>query len=70
MNETKLDVKGMTCGSCVRHIDGALKRLDGVAQVDVRLREGRVVVQHRADVAPAAIVGAIEEAGFDACLAA
>lgn len=66
MTETLLDVKGMSCSSCVRHIDGALKRLDGVAQVDVRMREGRVLVRHGANVEAAALVGAIEDAGYEA----
>lgn len=66
MTETTLDVNGMTCGSCVRHIDGALKHLEGVTRVDVRLRERRVVVEHDDRVEPAAIAAAIEGAGYEA----
>jgi copper chaperone CopZ len=30
----------MSCGSCVHHVDVALKDVDGVSKVDVRLRNG------------------------------
>ena len=66
MTETLLDVKGMSCGSCVRHIDGALKRLGGVEQVEVRLREGLVRIRHSAGIQTGALIGAIEDAGDEA----
>lgn len=66
MTETQLNVKGMSCPSCIRHINQALTEIDGVAQVEVRLREGRVLVQHAADIDPSALRGAIEEAGYEA----
>lgn len=66
MTETLIDVAGMSCPSCIRNIDGALKQLDGVANVDVRLREGRVAVRHDAAVAAATLTEAIRKAGYDA----
>jgi copper chaperone len=66
MKETLLDVKGMTCSSCVRHIDHALKELDGVQHVEVRMREGRVIVKHAESVDAAKLVGAVKDAGYDA----
>lgn len=66
MTETPINVGGMSCPSCIRHIDGALKRLGGVSNVDVRLREGRVVVRHDATIAAAALTEAIRDAGYDA----
>ncbi|WP_437937108.1 heavy-metal-associated domain-containing protein [Sorangium sp. So ce341] len=66
MKETTLQVGGMSCPSCVRHIDGALRALDGIAKVDVRLREGTVVVQHDPARAPVdALVEAVRGAGYD-----
>ena len=50
--QTTLAVEGMTCGSCIRHINKALGELDGVRIVDVKLREGKVVVHHDATSAP------------------
>ena len=66
MNETHLTVHGMTCGSCVRHVERALSDLDGVTSVEVKLREGAVRVQHEPDVEPAALALAVQEAGYTA----
>lgn len=63
--ETILAVEGMTCPSCVRHIDNALRDVDGVIKVEVRLREGRVLVEHEGtDIA--SLVSAVQEAGYEA----
>jgi copper chaperone len=66
MKDTILQVNGMTCPSCVRHVDGALRELDGVTKVDVRLREGIVHVQHDPSSAPpSALIAALRAAGYD-----
>ena len=65
--ETVLTVRGMSCASCVRHVDQALKQLDGVADVEVHLREGKVHVWHDAARAPAAaLLEAVTAAGYEA----
>jgi copper chaperone len=63
--ETLLKVDGMSCGSCVHHVDVALKDVDGVSKVDVRLRQGQVLVQHDADTAVESLVKALAEAGYE-----
>lgn len=63
--ETLLKVDGMSCGSCVRHVDVALKDVDGVSKVDVRLRKGEVLVQHDADTAVESLVKALADAGYE-----
>jgi copper chaperone len=64
--ETFLDVKGMGCPSCVSHIDEALSEVDGVSAVEVRLREGRVLVRHEpAKVSTAKLVAALRNAGYE-----
>lgn len=69
--ETTLDVTGMSCGSCVRHVSAALRSLDSVTDVDVRLKDGKVVVRHDPTRTPAAaLVAAIEAAGYGAQLGA
>jgi len=63
--QTILEVRGMTCPSCIRHIDGALRDVDGVEDVQVRFQEKRVLVQHDTLTAPVpALVEALEEAGY------
>ena len=50
--DTILEVQGMTCPSCIRHVTAALNEVDGVEKVDVKLRDGLVVVQHDPNAAP------------------
>ncbi len=49
MREINLDVSGMTCGSCVKHVANALKPLDGVQDVSVDLATGKVRVTRATD---------------------
>jgi copper chaperone len=63
--DTILEVEGMTCPSCIRHVSSALKELDGVGAVDVKLRDGLVVVKHDATQAPIdQLIQALDEAGY------
>jgi copper chaperone CopZ len=38
--ETTLKVEGMSCPSCVNHIEGALREVKGVREVNVQLEQG------------------------------
>lgn len=63
---TTLTVQGMTCGSCVRHVTRALEDLEGVDHVDVKFREGLVVVLHDAGEAPVErLIDALRDAGYE-----
>ncbi len=63
--DTILEVQGMTCPSCIRHVSSALTDLDGVGQVDVKLRDGVVVVKHDASQAPVSqLIATLDEAGY------
>lgn len=63
--DTILEVQGMTCPSCIRHVSAALTDLDGVGTVDVKLRDGIVVVKHDATQAPVThLIEALTEAGY------
>ena len=63
--DTILEVQGMTCPSCIRHVSAALTELEGVAAVDVKLRDGLVVVKHDATRAPIdQLIAALNEAGY------
>jgi copper chaperone len=60
-------VAGMHCGGCVKSVTGAVSRLPGVRSVDVSLeKKGATVEYDGAAIDPAAIVAAIEAAGFEA----
>ena len=65
-----INIDGMTCGGCVKSVDSALTRLNGVQSVDVDLEGNKAAVTYDSSaVAVDAIVEAIEEAGFDAAVA-
>jgi copper chaperone len=63
--DTILEVQGMSCPSCIRHVTSALTDLDGVAKVDVKLRDGLVVVQHdKMQASIDQLIEALGEAGY------
>jgi copper chaperone len=66
--ETLLDVEGMTCGSCIRHVNAALRSVDGVVDVEVDLPKGEVRVWHGAAPGTDLLVSAVRNAGYDAVL--
>jgi copper chaperone len=61
---TTFDVKGMTCGHCVRAVTNAVHAVDAQASVDIDLANGTVRVESTQP--PSAIEHAIEEAGYAA----
>ncbi len=64
--ETKLKVEGMTCPRCVHHVNTALKDLEGVDEVEVKLPEGTVAVKHATGIQLLTLVKALREAGYEA----
>ncbi len=63
--DTVLEVQGMTCPSCIRHVTSALEDIEGVGTVDVKLRDGIVVVKHDAAEAPITqLIDALADAGY------
>jgi copper chaperone len=68
MNTKKieLNVANMTCPSCVGHVNRALAEVDGVTKVEMRLREGKVLVQYDPTVADVStLVEALRDAGYE-----
>lgn len=59
-----LNVTGMTCDGCVRAVERIIKAQDPQANVTINLGSGRV--EAATSAAPAALVEAIEAAGFGA----
>lgn len=66
VKETHLAVRGMTCGSCVRHVTQALQALDGVDSVQVSLQEGEVCVVHDPAADGSQFIKALSEEGYEA----
>ncbi|HEV2088553.1 MAG TPA: copper ion binding protein [Cryptosporangiaceae bacterium] len=65
MRSSTWQVDGMTCGHCVQAVQTEVGKLPGVASVEVDLEHKRVVVTGDG-VDDAAVVAAVEEAGYDA----
>lgn len=62
-------VEGMTCQSCVKHIEDTLSSKPGVCDVKVSLEEKRAVLKFDPAVTSvAAVVEQIDDMGFDAAL--
>ena len=67
MENTVIKVGGMSCQGCVKNIGGVLCALGGVASAEVSLEaaEARVAFDPQ-QISRAALLEAIEDAGFDA----
>lgn len=65
-----LSIQGMTCASCVGRVEKALKKVDGVEQANVNLATEQAVVESSVPLDRAALVKAIERAGYDVVVAA
>lgn len=68
MSTIELSVRGMSCGSCVKHITEALSPLAGVTAVHVDLETGRVSVSGLPDTD--LLLATLEAAGYPAQVAA
>lgn len=67
MENSTIKIGGMSCQGCVKNITGVLTALPGVVSAEVSLEaaEARVAFEPQT-IARAALVSAIEDAGFDA----
>ena len=59
-----LAIEGMTCGSCVGQVEKALARVEGVGVVTVNLATERADIQPAGPVDSAALIQAVEKAGY------
>ena len=66
METVVLNVKGMSCGHCVKAVEGSVGALNGVEQVTVNLEEGKVNVSfNTSKVSVDQIKEAIDDQGYD-----
>ena len=64
--QTIIEIEGMTCPSCVRHVEAALRELAGIRALNVSLEKGNVVVEHDDGSPPIeAMIDALGEAGYE-----
>ena len=65
-SKVTLPVRGMTCASCVAHVEKALKGVEGVDQVNVNLATEKASLDFKTDaVRTRDLVSAVRETGYD-----
>ncbi|MEA3375919.1 MAG: heavy metal translocating P-type ATPase [Chloroflexota bacterium] len=61
-----MPVRGMTCASCVAHVEKALKNIEGVGEVNVNLATEKASLEFRTDGIQAGdVVNAVRETGYE-----
>ena len=66
MQTIELDVQGMSCSNCVKHVTQALQAVSGVDAVEVDLASGHAKVITSAAVASEALIAALKAADYGA----
>ena len=62
--ETLLDIKGMTCASCVNRVEKALAKTPGVQSVNVNFATHQAMVKHGHEVDATQLMKAVDGAGY------
>jgi copper chaperone len=66
MEKTTLNVSGMTCGHCEKAVKSALLEVNGVKEVTVSLKSGKVDVEFDPSKATLGkLIEAVEDQGYD-----
>jgi copper chaperone len=63
---SEFKVTGMTCGHCEMSVREEVGAVAGVEQVDVSAATGELVVTSTAPIDDAAVIAAVDEAGYSA----
>ncbi|NLF35208.1 MAG: heavy metal translocating P-type ATPase [Clostridiales bacterium] len=66
----KFNVTGMTCSACSAHVEKAVSKLPGVRDVNVNLLGGTMTADLGDVATAAAVIAAVEDAGYGASLPA
>lgn len=66
MAVSEYQVTGMTCGHCEMSVREEVGEIPGVTNIDVSAETGRLVVTGQDDIDDAAVLAAVEEAGYAA----
>lgn len=66
MSVNEYQVTGMTCGHCEMSVREEVEQIAGVTGIEVSASTGRLVVTSESGVDDAAVLAAVEEAGYTA----
>jgi Cu+-exporting ATPase len=65
-DKAQINIQGMTCAACVRRVENALKKVEGVVDVSVNLATARATVTHLPRWGGvSALAGAVTEQGYE-----
>ena len=64
--EIEYKVTGMTCGHCEMSVREEVGQVPGVERIDVSAATGKLIVTASPSVDHAAVVAAVDEAGYQA----
>ncbi|MGD1239853.1 heavy-metal-associated domain-containing protein [Mycobacterium seoulense] len=70
MTTSEYRVDGMSCAHCEAAVRNEVGRLPGVQRVEVSADTGRLVITSSVPLDSAAVLGAVDEAGYEAVLVA
>lgn len=66
MEQTTINIKGMTCNHCKMAVEGALTELDGVSGVEVNVKQGKADVSYDSSkVTVSEMSEAVEDQGYE-----
>ena len=66
MSTTEYQVTGMTCGHCEMSVREEVTTVTGVQEIQVSAQTGKLVITSTGTVDDAAVIAAVEEAGYQA----
>ena len=66
MTTTDYTVTGMTCGHCENAVRDEVSQIDGVTDIQVSAHTGRLSITSTAPLDDAAVIAAVDEAGYEA----
>ncbi|WP_029150888.1 heavy-metal-associated domain-containing protein [Microbacterium indicum] len=66
MATNEYQVTGMTCGHCEMSVREEVSQIPGVAEIQVSAQTGRLVVSSTEELDDAAVLAAVDEAGYSA----
>lgn len=62
--EKVLNIEGMSCQGCVRHVTKALEAVEGVKAVEVSLEKKNATVSSEQEINTEVLVKAVEDSGY------
>lgn len=69
MKKEKYDIQGMTCSSCQSHVEKAVRKLNGIKNVNVNLLSNNMIVEYDENIVDSSkIINSIIDAGYGASL--